>query len=276
MDTLQRTPLVSTNKSAYAKDGVVMSPERLIGAEVCKAAREALLDVSRGIYATGNPPLPMHGWTPDQDPSIMATIQEAHRANAAILDVACEPAFVRWLCETLDCKWVQVWGILGTIKPPKGTKSTFGWHRDGPYWRWFRNPSETNAVFVSLTDCEEERGALRYVPRSHLWAADDDGNFFHDREDSDLTENRKSLAVPDGEEWTETVAHMLEGHAAIHHAYTLHASAANTLDEPRINLTVTVRTDRSQMNDPDPAEEQVYNWMRGQCDPSEFYPLLRP
>ena len=82
--------------------------------------------------------------------------------------------------------------------------------------------------------------------------------------------------MPDGEEWTETVAHMLEGHAAIHHAYTLHASAANTLDEPRINLTVTVRTDRSQMNDPDPAEEQVYNWMRGQCDPSEFYPLLRP
>ncbi len=270
------TKVVSTHKADYARDGVVMSGRRLIRPEICAAAREALLAVSRGEYATGNAPLPMHGWHPGQDTTIMATIQEAHRADTAILDVAKEPAFVEWLCDVLDCEWVQVWGILGTIKPAKGSKSTFGWHRDGPYWRWFQNPVETNAVFVSLTDCEEDRGALRYVPRSQDWAADADGNFFHDREDSDLTENRKSLAVPEGEEWTETVAHMPEGHAAIHHAFALHASAANTLAEPRINLTVTIRTDRSRMNDFDGAEEQVYNWMRGNCEPSDLYPLLRP
>lgn len=276
MEAKATTTLASTKKVDYEDDGVVMSPNRLIRPEVCRAAREALVEVSKGNYATGNPPLPMHGWKAGQDPTIMATIQEAHRANTAILDVAKEPAFVEWLCETLDCEWVQVWGILGTIKPPKGSKSTFGWHRDGPYWRWFKNAAETNAVFVTLTDCEEKRGALRYVPRSHLWAADGDGNFFHDREDSDLEEERKSLTVPNGEEWVETVAHMPEGHAAIHHAYALHASAPNLLDEPRINLTVTVRTDRSKLNDFDENEEDVYNWMREQCEPSERYPLLRP
>ena len=276
MQTHASTPLVSTQPTDYPTDGVVMSDRRLIRPEVCAAARDALVAVSKGDYATGDPPLPMHNWQPGQDPTIMATIQEAHRANTAILDVVKEPDFVRWLCDVLDCEWVQVWGILGTIKPAKGKKSTFGWHRDGPYWRWFKNPVETNAVFVSLTDCEEDRGALRYVPRSQGWAADSDGNFFHDREDSDLTENRKSLAVPEGEEWSESVAHMPEGHAAIHHAFALHASAANTLDEPRINLTVTIRTDRSELNDFDPDEEQVYNWMRENCEPSEYYPLLRP
>ncbi|MXU64394.1 phytanoyl-CoA dioxygenase family protein [Oceanomicrobium pacificus] len=271
-----KTPVISHFKADYANDGVVMSPEQVIRPDVAAAARDALLAVSRGEYATGKPPLPMHGWTPDQDPTHMATIQEAHRANKAILAVAEEPAFVKWLCDVLDAEWVQVWGILGTIKPGKGSKSTFGWHRDGPYWRWFKNPIETNAVFVALSDCEEERGALRYVPRSHLWGAGKDGNFFHDREDSDLESRRNELRVPDGETWTESVAAMGAGYAAVHNAYTLHASAANTLDEPRVNLTVTVRTNRSELNGFEPEEEDVYNWMREQCDPSEFYPLLRP
>lgn len=276
MDTGTKTPVISNVASDYANDGVVMSPNRVIRPDVSKAAREALLEVSKGIFATGNPPLPMHGWTPDQDPTHMATIQEAHRANKAILAVAEEPAFVKWLCELLDAEWIQVWGILGTIKPAQGSKSTFGWHRDGPYWRWFKNPVETNAVFVALSDCEEERGALRYVPRSHLWAANDDGNFFHDRDDADLKARKDELAVPDGEAWRETVADMAEGFAACHHAYALHASAANTLTQPRVNLTVTVRTNRSELNDFDEGEEPVYNWMRAQCEPSEFYPLLKP
>ena len=276
MDVATAIPTISRSKADYANDGVVMSPRPVIRPEVSRAAREALLAVSQGRYATGEAPLPMHGWSPDQNASQMATIQEAHRADRAILAVVHEPDFVAWLCDVLDAEWVQVWAVLGTIKPAQGTKSTFGWHRDGPYWRWFKNPEETNAVFVALSDCEEARGALRYVPRSHLWAAGDDGNFFHDRDDADLEARKDSLKVPDGETWRETVADMAEGYAAVHHANTLHASAANTLKAPRVNLTVSVRTNRSELNDFDDGEEQVYNWMRAQCEPSEFYPLLRP
>ena len=276
MKSATKARVIGDRKADYANDGVAMSPRRVISREVARDARKALLAVSRGEFVTGQAPLPMHGWSPDQDQSQMATIQEAHRANKAILAVAEEPAFIAWLCDVLDAEWVQVWAILGTIKPAHGTKSSFGWHRDGPYWRWFQNPEETNAVFVALTDCEEKRGALRYVPRSHLWATGKDGNFFHDREDADLEARRNELKVPDGEIWRETVADMGEGYAAVHHAYTLHASGANTLSEPRINLTVSIRTNRAELNGFESEEEQTYNWMRGQCDPSEFYPLLKP
>ena len=104
MDAAVKTPVISNDKADYANDGVAMSPGRVIRPEVSRAAREALIEVSKGNYATGKAPLPMHGWTPDQDPTHMATIQEAHRANKAILAVAQEPAFVKWLCDLLDAE----------------------------------------------------------------------------------------------------------------------------------------------------------------------------
>lgn len=127
------------------------------------------------------------------------------------------------------------------------------------------DPRRDRCGVVALSDREEARCAPRDVPCSHLPAADGDG-----------LHARKALQGREGERWRETVAGTSAGFTAVHHPFPPHASAVDPLAEPRLNLTISIRTNRSGPTGPCAGEPEASNRTTARWEGSEFHPILRP
>ena len=228
----------------YRQNGFVVAAP-VMPAELLRRVNTAFDDVMAGNYETGKAPLDSWWNAETDDPNKkLRKIDQPHLANNTIREFITHPAFGRTIAEITGANMVQAWVIQLLNKPPGGSaQGTVGWHQDQQYWtNWWTPDSEVFTAWIAVSDVAEESGPVCFVPGSQRWGLMSGGDFFATALDDQKAEQIK---VPDGENWTESLATMPAGAFSLHHKYTYHGSRPNVSNKVRRSFAVHLRTDKS-------------------------------
>lgn len=168
-----------------------------------------------------------------QFPELLNTahLRNARRYAAALLGV--------------DAEALSSWGHM-IYKPPGGRAAP--WHQDHAYWQ----PEfdyHALGVWLPMHDVTVDMGAMQFVPGSHKRGLK--RHRHHDEPQHNL------LEVDEPFEESKAVACPLKaGGATFHHSETLHYTASNTTDRPRLAYPVEFQLDPVRR-----AEPEVMPWV---------------
>jgi ectoine hydroxylase-related dioxygenase (phytanoyl-CoA dioxygenase family) len=118
-------------------------------------------------------------------------------------------------------------------KPPQNHHSSVGWHSDRAYWGTCSSDKLLTA-WIPFHDCDEARGSLVVLDKSHKWSGLQDMRHFNDPNLENLTtkfsqEGKKVVKVP--------IA-IAKGQVSFHHCWTIHGSYPNRTNLFRQALAV--------------------------------------
>ena len=116
-------------------------------------------------------------------------------------------------------------------KNPSKTKNTsiVGWHSDKAYWPTCSS-DKLITVWIPLQDCTIEMGPLVHIDGSHKWKNEEDLKEFFSFNNQDLNSLQEYLE-------------MKKGSVSFHSCHTIHSSAPNTSNIPRLALAVHLQDD---------------------------------
>lgn len=120
-------------------------------------------------------------------------------------------------------------------KPPqdKTGKSAVGWHADRAYWATCSSHKLLTA-WIPFHDCDETRGPLVVLDKSHKWLGIQDTRFFNNY---NLEEMEKTFQQG-GRQVVKIPMSLKKGQISFHHCWTIHGSLPNYSDSFRLALAV--------------------------------------
>src|ERR1017187_10904936 len=91
-------------------------------------------------------------------------MREWHETSRWLFDIVMNPKILD-LVEGILGPDFYVWASNFFVKEPD-THDLVGWHQDAYYWPM--SPHHSVTVWLAFTDVDEENGAMKIVPGSHL------------------------------------------------------------------------------------------------------------
>lgn len=134
---------------------------------------------------------------------------------------------------------LTMWGHM--IRKPPARSLAAPWHQDEAYWE---PELDYNAIgaWLPLHDVTVERGCMQFIPGSHK------GDVLMHRH---LGDPKGNLLLADGVDEAKAVACPLPaGGCTFHHPRTLHYTAPNTTDEPRLAYPIEFQVHPTRRTDP--------------------------
>lgn len=175
-----------------------------------------------------------------RDNEITAILQP-DRADPALLDLLTSPDLGRVAADALGTERVRLIAAAVYIKPP-GAPATF-WHQD----LWFFPVADAPMVtlWLPLTQVGEDNAPMLYSAGSQR------AGFIDWEEDTVPTD------------WpVQCLSPMATGDVAIHDGWTLHASRANTSDQPREAVGLSYIADGTRFATRDALRREPARWNR--------------
>ena len=156
-------------------------------------------------------------------------IREWHETSAYLYEIVMNPR-IHDLVEGLLGPNFFLWASSFFIKPPRSTE-VVGWHQDAFYWPM--TPHNTVTVWLAFDDVDEENGAMKIIPGSHLH-----GLMKHKR--STQTDSVLTLELETGTFRDDTAfqLRLKAGEISIHDDRAVHGSPANPSARRRAGLTI--------------------------------------
>lgn len=158
------------------------------------------------------------------------SISTAHLKYPEVYDLLAHPRIVAVVKDLLG-ENVIGWGSHYFCKMPRDGKRV-SWHQDASYWPL--TPSKTVTVWLAIDDADEENGAMRVIPRSHLH-----GQIAFERSAAEEN-NVLNQSVHDPEQYGDPpVAFVMKaGQMSLHSDLLLHGSEPNLSNRRRCGLTL--------------------------------------
>ena len=166
-------------------------------------------------HAPDGTPLLSQAFFPEVNhPELLRTVahRNARKYAAALLQVPIEQ--------------LSSWGHM-IRKMPGGREAS--WHQDEGYWEPELEYPAAVACWLPMHDVTEEMGAMQFVPGSHKRGVLD----HHAQGDPAM-----HLLTVEADTSSRVVCPLTKGGATFHHKHTLHYTAVNQTDRPRLAFPV--------------------------------------
>ena len=119
------------------------------------------------------------------------------------------------------------------LKPDSKVNSTVGWHSDRAYWGTCSSDNLLTA-WIPFHDCDEARGPLVVLDKSHHWSGLQDMRYFNNPDLQELEVRLKQS----GKKIVKVPMTLQKGQVSFHHCWTIHGSYPNRSQKHRQALAV--------------------------------------
>ena len=119
------------------------------------------------------------------------------------------------------------------LKSESKLNSTVGWHSDRAYWGTCSSDSLLTA-WIPFHDCDEARGPLVVLDKSHRWSGLQDMRYFNNPDLQELEQRLKQS----GKKVVKVPMTLKKGQVSFHHCWTIHGSYPNRSQKHRQALAV--------------------------------------
>jgi phytanoyl-CoA hydroxylase len=210
----------------YERDGVVRLP-RLFGTDEVAALRAELERYQLEELASK----PADARTLEPDGVTVRNLWRLEIHHPALLPMVEKPALVELVAALVHGEPLLV-GVE-TFNKPARVGSGVPYHQDNAYF--CRTPPDMLTVWIAMDPVTLENGPVYYVRGSHRWG-------MLPTRPSGVKGNSIGLAEPPEMPLEEQFCGLLEpGDALVHHCQTIHHSAPNRSDHPRLGLLLVYR-----------------------------------
>lgn len=201
-------------------DEAIRGSERFYGGE-----RDSQLPISSGFT----------DWKPEDGYDIVRNNEFVSLQNRELRQLALQPILGAIAARLSRSTQIRLLDDQLVYKPPqdKNGKSAVGWHADRAYWGTCSSDNLITA-WIPFHDCDESRGPLVMLDKSHKWSGTQDTRFFNNPNLEDMAERFRES----GRQIVKVPMTLKKGQVSFHHCWTIHGSYPNYSQSFRLALAV--------------------------------------
>ncbi len=184
-------------------------------------------------------PLPISSgysdWKPEDGYDVVRNNEFVSLQNRELRQLGLQPIIGAIAARLAKTKQIRLLDDQLVYKPPqdKNGKSAIGWHADRAYWSTCSSDNLITA-WIPFHDCDESRGPLVVLDKSHKWSGIEDTRFFNNHNLEDMEEKFRSC----GRQVVKIPMILKKGQVSFHNCWTIHGSLSNYSQSFRLAMAV--------------------------------------
>lgn len=174
-------------------------------------------------------------WKPEDGLDVVRNNEFVSLQNRELRQLALQPIIGAIAARLARTEQIRLLDDQLVYKPPqdKNGKSAVGWHADRAYWGTCSSDNLITA-WIPFHDCDESRGPLVMLDKSHKWSGTQDTRFFNNPNLEDMAQRFRES----GRQIVKVPMTLKKGQVSFHHCWTIHGSYPNYSQSFRLALAV--------------------------------------
>jgi ectoine hydroxylase-related dioxygenase (phytanoyl-CoA dioxygenase family) len=185
-------------------------------------------------------------WKPEDGYDVVRNNELVSWQNKQLRKLALQPIIGAIAARLTRSKQIRLLDDQLVYKPPqdKSGKSAVGWHADKAYWSTCSSDKLITA-WIPFHDCDELRGPLIILDKSHKWSGIEDTRYFNNYNLEEMEEKFRFA----GRQVIKIPMVLEKGQVSFHNCWTIHGSLPNYSNLFRLALAVHLQDSDNHYQD---------------------------